>query len=211
MQDPMRLDPAFMTVIRDYEARAQREDALIGSLTAAELMQRRDELLLPVGRPAALLLNLLIKESKATRILEVGSSYGYSTQWLAEGARAVGGKVTSLELRAGKAEYAGAQLHKAGLADRVEFRIGDALASLSQLAGPFDFVLIDLWKDLYVPVWDLLQGKLAAGALVVADNMITPASAQPEARSYRERVRATAHVTSVLLSVGNGLELSRYR
>ena len=211
MDDPMTLDPAFMAVIRDYEARAQREDALIASLSGPDLMQRRDELLLSVGRPAAVLLNLLIKESKATRILEVGSSYGYSTQWLAEAARAVGGKVTSLELRAAKAEYATAQLQKAGLAGWVEFLIGDALASLRQLAGPFDFVLIDLWKDLYVPVWELLQGKLAPGALVVADNMITPVSAQPEVRAYRERVRAAADVSSVLLSVGNGLEISRYR
>jgi predicted O-methyltransferase YrrM len=211
MEDPMTLDPAFLAVIRDYEARAQREDALIGSLTQPELRRRRDELLLPVGRPAAVLLNLLIKESKAIRILEVGSSYGYSTQWLAEGAQAVGGKVTSLELRATKAEYATAQLQRAGLAGRVEFLIGDALASLRLLPGPFDFVLIDLWKDQYVPVWELLQGKLAPGALVVADNMISPASAHPEVRAYRERVRATAHISSVLLCVGNGLELSRYR
>ena len=211
MDDPMTQDPAFMAVIRDYEARAAREDALIASLSGPDLMQRRDELLLSVGRPAAVLLNLLIKESRATRILEVGSSYGYSTQWLAEGARAVEGKVISLELQASKAEYATAQLARAGLADQVEFVIGDALAALRQLPGPFDFVLIDLWKELYVPVWDLLQGKLAAGALVVADNMISPASAQPEVRAYRERVRATAHISSVLLSVGNGLELSRYR
>ncbi len=211
MEDPLTLDPGFLAVIGDYEARAQREDALIGSLSEPEMRRRRDELLLPVGRPAAVLLNLLIKESKATRILEVGSSYGYSTQWLAEGARAVGGKVTSLELRATKAEYATAQLQRAGLAGRVEFLIGDALASLRLLPGPFDFVLIDLWKDQYVPVWELLQGKLAPGALVVADNMISPASAQPEVRAYRERVRATAHISSVLLCVGNGLELSRYR
>ncbi len=211
MDDPMTLDPAFMAVMRDYEARAQREDALIASLAEGELMGRRDELLLSVGRSAGIFLNLLIKESRATRILEVGSSYGYSTHWLAEGARAVDGRVTSLELVQAKAEYATEQLRRAGLTGRVEFRIGDALAALAALAGPFDFVLIDLWKNLYVPVWDLLQGKLAPGALVIADNMIFPESAQPEVRVYRERVRATAGVTSVLLPVGNGLELSRYR
>ncbi len=207
----MTLDPAFLAVIREYEARAQREDALMSSLTEAELRARLDELLLSVGRAAAIFLNLLIKETKATRILEVGSSYGYSTLWLAEAARAVDGRVTSLELKATKTEYAAAQLSKVGLADRVEFRVGDALASLQALPGPFDFVLIDLWKDLYVPVWDLLQGKLAPGALVVADNMLHPPSAQPEVRAYRERVRGTAGMSSVLLSVGNGLELSRYR
>ena len=80
------------------------------------------------------------------------------SRWLAEAARAVGGRVTSLELKVAKTEYGTARLKKAGLADYVEFRVGDALASLEALPGPFDFVLIDLWKNLYVPVWDLLFG-----------------------------------------------------
>jgi len=211
MEDSTAFDPAFLAVIRDYEARAQREDALMNSLTEAEVRLRLDEFLLCVGRPAGVFMNLLVKEAKARRILEVGSSFGYSAHWLAEAARAVDGRVTSLELRATKTEYATAQLKKAGLAERVEFHIGDALASLKALAGPFDFVLIDLWKDLYVPVWDLLYPKLAPGALVVADNMTYPERALPHARAYRERVLASAGMTSVLLPVGNGLELSRFR
>jgi predicted O-methyltransferase YrrM len=211
MEDLTALAPAFTAVIAEYEARAQREQALMDTLSEAETRQRLDEMLLSVGRPAGILLNLLVKEAKAKRILEVGSSYGYSTHWLAEAARAVGGKVTSLELQVAKTDYATAQLRKVGLADRVEFRIGDALASLKALAGPFDFVLIDLWKDLYVPVWELLYPKLAPGALVVADNMTNPESAQAHARAYRERVLASAGMTSVLLPVGNGLELSRFR
>jgi len=75
----------------------------------------------------------------------------------------VGGKVISLELQRTKTEYARTQLERAGLADYVEFRIGDALASLGTLPGPFDLVLIDLWKDLYVPVFKLLHPKLAQG------------------------------------------------
>jgi predicted O-methyltransferase YrrM len=156
-------------------------------------------------------MNLLIKEGEARRILELGSSYGYSTIWLAEAARAVGGTVISLELRATKTEYAGAQLARAQLAGLVEFRIGDALASLAQLPGPFDFVLLDLWKDKYVPVFELLYPKLAPGAIIVADNMLQPESARPHAEAYRERVRAAADMSSVLLAVGNGLEVSRYR
>jgi predicted O-methyltransferase YrrM len=211
MEDPTALDPAFTAVIAEYEARAQREQVLMDTLSEVEVRRRLDEMLLSVGRPAGMLLNLLVKEAKAKRILEVGSSYGYSTHWLAEAARAVGGKVTSLELQVAKTDYATAQLRKVGLADRVEFRIGDALSSLKGLAGPFDFVLIDLWKDLYVPVWELLYPKLAPGALVVADNMTNPESAQAHARAYRGRVLASAGMTSVLLPVGNGLELSRFR
>ena len=156
-------------------------------------------------------MNLIIKEAGARRILEVGSSYGYSTTWLAEAARAIGGRVISLEHRPAKTEYARAQLARAQLEVCVEFRVGDALDSLAQLAGPFDFVLIDLWKDLYVPVFERLYPKLAPGAIIVADNMLQPESARPHARVYQERVRAAGDMSSVLLAVGNGLEVSRYR
>jgi predicted O-methyltransferase YrrM len=211
MQDPASIDAAVWAVIEDYEARARREDELRGTLTAEEAQLRLDELLLPVGRAAGLLINLLVKEARARRILEVGSSYGYSTTWLAEAARAIDGKVVSLELRGAKTEYATTQLARVGLAGYVEFRVGDALASLTQLPGPFDFVLIDLWKDLYVPVFERLHAKLAPGALVVADNMLQPEHARVHAQAYRQQVRAARDMTSVLLAVGNGLEVSRYR
>ena len=209
MPDPLS-DAAFRGVIEEYEQRAAREEGMFESLTPAEAMQRRDEMLLPVGREAGAFINLLIREGGLRRILEVGSSYGYSTQWLAEAARAVDGRVTSLELKGPKTEYARARLTRAGLAERVEFRIGDALASLAALPGPFDFALIDLWKDLYVPVFEQLYPKLAPGAILVADNMLYPESARTDAEAYRARVRAAQRMSSVLLPIGNGLEVSRY-
>jgi predicted O-methyltransferase YrrM len=211
MNDPTSMDRAVWTVLDDYEARAKREEALWSTLSSEEAARRRDEMLLPVGRAAGTFLNLLVKSGEARRILEVGSSYGYSTTWLAEGARAVGGKVTSLELKVEKTEYARAQLARAGLGEYVEFVIGDALASIRALAGPFDLVLIDLWKDLYVPVFELLHPKLAQGAIVVADNMLQPESARAHAKAYRERVRVARDMTSVLLGIGNGIEVSRYQ
>jgi predicted O-methyltransferase YrrM len=211
MSNTTVIDPAVWRVLEEYEVRARREDELWSSLEQEELRQRLDEFLLPVGRAAGTLMNLIVKEGQARRILEVGSSYGYSTVWLAEAARAIDGKVISLELRAAKTEYARAQLARAELERFVEFRVGDALASLAQLPGPFDFVLLDLWKDLYVPVFEQLYPKLAPGAIVVADNMLQPEGARPHAQAYRERVRSTPEMTSVLLGVGNGLEVSRYR
>jgi predicted O-methyltransferase YrrM len=207
MDDPASLDPAVWAVIEDYEARARREQ----ELPDEERGRRLDELLLPVGRAAATLMALLIRGAEARRILEVGSSYGYSTTWLAAAARTVGGKVISLELKGAKTEYAQTQLARAGLAGYVEFRVGDALASLAELPGPFDFALIDLWKDLYVPVFELLYPKLAPGAVIVADNMLYPPQARTHALAYRERVRAARDMTSVLLAIGNGLEVSRFR
>ena len=211
MQQSAAMDTAVWAVIEDYEERARREEALWKSLSTEQFRGRLDEFLLPIGHAAGTLVNLIIKEGEARRILEVGSSYGYSTTWLAEAARAVGGKVISLELRSAKTEYAQTQLARAGLEGYVEFLIGDALTSLARLPGPFDFVLLDLWKDQYVPAFDLLHPKLAQGAIIVADNMLQPETARVHARAYRERVRAARDMTSVLLAVGNGLEVSRYQ
>ena len=205
------IDPTVARVLETYEARAQREEQLWNTLSDEQVRKRLDEFLLPVGRAAGTLINLIVKEGKARRILEVGASYGYSTIWLAEAARAVGGRVISLELRPAKTEYARAQLTQARLEDFVEFRVGDALASLAQLPGPFDFALIDLWKDRYVPVFEQLYPKLAPGAVIVADNMLQPVSARAHAHAYRERVHAAPEMTSVLRAVGNGVEVSRYR
>src|SRR5215831_15757547 len=130
MSNTTVIDPAVWRVLEEYEVRARREDELWSSLEQEELRQRLDEFLLPVGRAAGTLMNLIVKEGQARRILEVGSSYGYSTVWLAEAARTIDGKVISLELRAAKTEYARAQLARAELERFVEFRVGDALTSL---------------------------------------------------------------------------------
>jgi predicted O-methyltransferase YrrM len=195
----------------EYESRAEAERQFIRAHQTQDIMLRVDDLLLPVGSATASLMSTLIKESRARAILEVGTSYGYSTVWLAEAARATGGKVTTLELHPRKVEYARAQIAKAGLKDFVDFRLGDALSMLKPLPGPFEFVLIDLWKNFYVASFDLIYPKLAEGALIVADNMLYPEESRADANAYRERVRASKDMTSVLLPVGSGIELSRYR
>ena len=81
--------------------------------------------------------------------------------------------------------------------------------ALDALECPVDFVLLDLWKNLYIPCFDLFYPKLSPGALVVADNMIYPESSQHHAMDYRKHVRIKRDMQSVLIPVGSGLELSR--
>jgi predicted O-methyltransferase YrrM len=203
------MDEAVLRVLKDYEARMARETPIIEK-GGPDLIARRDEFLLPVGPATATILNLLIKGAKAKVILEVGSSYGYSTMYLAEAARETGGKVISLELVEEKVRYAREQLARAKLEKFVDFRLGSALDTLAQLDGPFEFVLIDLWKDLYVPCLELIYDKLAPGALVAADNMLLPVMVRADAEKYQRRVRELEFDT-LLLSVGSGIELSRRR
>jgi predicted O-methyltransferase YrrM len=201
------VDPVIERVLAEFERRAeeeQRRTAIPGAQDTS-----LDDLLLSVGREAGMLLYLLATGAKARRILELGSSYGYSTVWLGAAARAIGGKVTSLELREFKIDYARQALTRAGLSSRVEFHAGDCLENLKTLPGPFDFVLLDVWKDLYLPCFDLIHPRLAPGGIIVADNMLFPQSARPHADAYRKRVRAAGDMDSVLIEVGNGVEVSR--
>ena len=97
---------------------------------------------------------------------------------------------------------------KAGLSDHIEFRQGDALEVLASLPKGIDFVLLDLWKDLYVPCLNAFYPKLNPGGLIVADNMIYPGG--DDVDGYGRAVRAKPGMSSILVTVGAGLEISRY-
>ena len=202
------VDPVIERVLAEYERRAEEEQRRTNLASPGTNL---DELLLSVGREAGTLLYLLATGAQSRRILELGTSYGYSTVWLAAAARASGGKVVSLELRDFKIEHARQALTRAGLSTRVEFHQGDCLETLKTLPGPFDFVLLDVWKDLYLPCLELVHPKLAPGGIIAADNMLLPEVVRPQAELYRRRVREVGDMDSVLLEVGNGVEISRKR
>lgn len=205
------MDKSVEAVLSDYERRAA-EEALVWETTPREqVMARIDDFLISVGPDTGKMLHLLATGLKAKFILELGASYGYSTVWLADAARITGGKVHSLELSQKKVDYARQQLQRAGLEAFVEFHIGSALDTLPTLAGPFDFVLVDLWKDLYSPCFNLLHPKLAPGAMVAADNMLYPPTALQHAAAYQKLVRSKGDMDSLLLPLGSGVELSRKR
>jgi predicted O-methyltransferase YrrM len=81
---------------------------------------------------------------------------------------------------------------------------------MAALTGPFDFVLVDLWKELYVKAFDLFYPKLSPGAIIAADNMILPENYREDALRYRKHIRSKPKIDSVLIPVGSGVELSRY-
>ncbi len=203
------MDAALETVLKEYEDRSRREWA--GELEGAARIgiETRDRMLLSVGPAAGQFMSAVVEGGGLKRILEIGTSYGYSTLWLADAARATGGKVTSLDLADYKQAHAAAALERVGLRDVVDFHAGNALEIIPTLEGPFDFVLLDLWKDLYVPCLELFLPMLAPGAVIVADNMLRPAGDRPEALRYRRAVRSMPDLKTVLLPIGQGLEVSR--
>ena len=154
------------------------------------------------------LLQILARLVNAQKVLEIGTLGGYSTIWLAR-ALPESGRLISLELNPKHAEVARDSIERAGLSRKVEIRLGRALDTLPKLPGPFDFVLIDLWKDLYSQCFELLHPKLSQGALVAADNMLFPPTVRPYAKAYQQLVRTKGDMDSLLLPLGSGVELSR--
>jgi predicted O-methyltransferase YrrM len=205
------MNPQVQAVLDEYHARTQQENALMSSLSSEDFDKRIDEFLLPIGPKSGQLMHLLIQQAQSKTVVEVGASFGYSTIWFADAVSEYGGKVISLELDVKKQEYAAKMLEKAGLLEFVEFKKGDALESLAELSGPIDFVLLDLWKRFYIPCFDLIYPKLADGAMIAADNMRYPASVRETADNYRAHVKSHDDIDSVLLNVGSGIELSRYK
>jgi predicted O-methyltransferase YrrM len=204
------MDLRIEKILREFEKRAAVESERMDQMDQSTMEQHIDEFLLSVGPATGQLINLLVKEAKAQTILEVGSSYGYSTVWLAEAARETGGKVISLEIRPQKQEHARASVREAGLDSFVDYRLGNAVESIAKMNESPDFVLLDLWKVLYIPCFDLFYPKLKPGALIAADNMTYPESAREHAEAYRKHIRTKAKIDSVLLPVGSGIELTRY-
>lgn len=168
----------------------------------------RDQLMRAVGPETGRLLNILVKSLKAPTIVELGTSFGYSGIWLAEAARQTGGRVITMELYDYKSEYAREMAARAGLEQHIDFRVGDALELIDALPHGLDFVLVDLWKDLYPQCLEAFYPKLNPGAIIVADNMIR-AGDEGIAR-YGRAVRSKPGITSIQLPVGAGLEISRY-
>jgi predicted O-methyltransferase YrrM len=204
-------DPAVVAVLEQYQQRIEAERPIMRrAAEEGRFGEIIDDMLLPVGPESGRLINILAKSLKAPRILELGTSFGYSGIWLAEAARASGGRLVTMELSEKKSAYAREMSKKAGLDAFVDFRVGDAVKMIEELPRGIDFVLVDLWKGLYLPCLEAFYPKLTPGAIVVSDNMIEPASEHEAVMRYQHAVRAKPKMTSILVPVGSGLEISRY-
>jgi predicted O-methyltransferase YrrM len=166
--------------------------------------QRDDRLqrLRNVEPETAELLGVLVRSMSATRVLEIGTSNGYSTIWLGDAAEAVGGTVLSIEIEAERTAQATENLAEAGVAEFVELRVQDAAEALRSFAdGAFDLIFLDAERPLYPTWWPDLLRTLASPGLLVVDNVISHAG---EVEAFRALVDAEPAVTSALVPIGAG-------
>jgi predicted O-methyltransferase YrrM len=160
-------------------------DQMSKARTVQERADAMSTFYIPVTPEAGRLLYSLVRATRPATIVEFGMSFGISALHLASGVRDNGsGRVLTTEISADKIAAAKQTFAETGLDDLITILEGDALATLADLDGPVDLVLLDGWKELYVPVIKLLEPHLSPGALVVADN-----TEQADAKPYLEHVR----------------------
>ena len=178
---------------RELEAYGRQND---GATT------ERSRRMLNITRDTGEFLSVLVRASAARRILEIGTSNGYSTLWLAQAAAATGGGVTTLERAGHKVELASANFARAGLEPLITLIQDDAGAFLARCEPEaFDLVFLDSERAEYCGWWIFLRDALRPGGLLVADNATSHAA---EMAPFMALVAADPAFATSLVPVGNG-------
>lgn len=190
------LDDRLLAVLARLEAEdaAEREAGVAQELRARQVAPTTGRFLFSLVAPQA-----------GCEVLELGGSRGYSSLWLAAGARILGGRVLSVERDPRKADAWRANVAEAGLEEWAELVEGDALETLAGLDDAFDVVFIDAEKEDYERLFTLARARLEPGGLVVADNVLSHVEALG---AYSAARQADPELVSVTVPLDRGLELT---
>jgi predicted O-methyltransferase YrrM len=137
----------------------------------------------------------LVKRMNARRVLEIGTSNGYSALWFAMGLRETGGRLVTIELDKGRFDLAQANFTVTGLAPVIEARLVDAKLEAGRVQGPFDIVLIDAWKPDYVSYYEAVLPNVRKGGVILAHNVVNT-------RAFLDRVQSDPAVRTEILTLG---------
>lgn len=153
----------------------------------------------------ARLLAVLVRALKAKRLLELGTSNGYSTVWLADAARSVGGRVVSVDVDSTRTAQAEEHLSHVQLQGYVELRTEDAAMTLNQAAdASVDMIFLDAERPAYSGYWPDLLRALRPGGLLAVDNVLSHAE---EVKPFRELVQDEDGVIESVVPIGAGVLL----
>jgi predicted O-methyltransferase YrrM len=186
----------------DLLAQMEREGAIHDAGEPQHRLRR-----LNLERDAARLLQIVLLAGNRRRVLEIGTSNGYSALWIADALRRIPGAsaLISIERDADKSAEARANLSRAGLAAWADLRVGDATDVVAALQGPFDAVFFDADRISTPRQLELLLPKLTSDVVLMADN----ASSHPaEIAEYLAAIDRMPEFTSVLVPVGKGLHIA---
>ncbi len=206
----MIVDPRIESYIASLDG---RPDPVLAEMEA--LAERRSFPI--IGRHMGALVAMLARSVGARRVLELGSGYGYSAVWFAR-ALPSDGRVTCTDLSRDNRDLALGYFRTAGLEERVEFLVGDALAIAGGLKGPFDIVFNDIDKEAYPASVEVAVPLLRSGGLFITDNTLWKGMvAEPghsdrtteAVRAFNRLVFSRQDLESVILPVRDGVTVCR--
>jgi predicted O-methyltransferase YrrM len=172
-------------------------------------IRAKDKGQLAVSEEDGRFLRLLIASSHRKRALEIGGASGYSAIWMAQGLRATGGKLVTIEYDPVRAKELAENIKRAGFSDIVQVVAGDAFAEIPKLQGTFDFVFLDAWKRDYKKFLDLVYPRLDKGGLFNAHNVVNKRS---EMGDFLDAIQRNPSLWSAIVAPsGEGISLSYKR
>ena len=155
---------------------------------------------------SALFLAMQIHIQQSKEILEIGTSTGYSTLWLAHAVQQTQGRVTTLEIDAARTAQAQHHAQELGLDDVIDFWVGDAEKYLTKTTQQYDFIFLDAERDAYVGYWAFLQKMLnPCGGVLIVDNVISHAA---QVKCFIELIENDPRFISMTLPIGAGLYMA---
>jgi predicted O-methyltransferase YrrM len=172
-------------------------------------IRAKDKGQLAISEEDGKFLRLLIASTGRKRALEIGGASGYSAIWMAQGLRATGGKLVSIEYDPARARELADNIRKAGLADIVEVIAGDAFVEIPKLHGTFDFVFLDAWKRDYRKFFEMMYPRLDKGGLFTAHNVVNK---RGEMGDFLDAIQRNPSLwTAIVTPSGEGISLSYKR
>ena len=203
-------------VERYAEAHTSAPDPLLRELAEETRATLRSPQML-TGTLEGRFLELLVFSSGARRVLEIGTYSGYSALSMAAGLPP-DGRIDTCEIDPKHAEVAERYIARSPYARRITVHLGPALETIARLEGDFDFAFIDADKENYVAYYEAVLPRLTPRALIAADNTLwsgrvldpdDESESTRAIRSFNEHVRSDSRVTSVMLTVRDGVTLIR--
>ena len=187
------MSETLQELLTELEQFGQQNDAAISE---------RPRRMLNITRDTGEFLSVLVQATNAQRVLEIGTSNGYSTLWLAQAVQRIGGHVTTVELSEFKLEMALRNFERSGLSDVITQHRGEAGSLLESLDDAyFDLLFLDSKRSDYVQWWPNIQRVLRKGGLLVVDNATSHAD---EMADFMALVSADPGFTTCTVPVGNG-------
>lgn len=173
-----------------------------------------DKRMLAITRDTGVFYNMLLRVQKPKKILEIGTSFGYSTLWFAD-AMSKNSKIITIEKNPKKIKFAKNNFRKAGVSNMIEIKKGiarDVLIQLSKAKSKtqerFDFIFIDADKEEYPFYFDICLSMLKKDGIIAADNIVFPRRFKKHIKKYLNHINGIKNIQSITIPIGNGQEIS---